>query len=48
MKIKTDGIETHCVIEGERPSITLSHSLACGVIGETFAPNYPGIFQSTV
>ena len=29
MKIKTNGFDTHYVIEGEGPWITLSHSLAC-------------------
>src|SRR4051812_4098339 len=28
VKIKTNGIETHYVVEGEGPWITLSHSLA--------------------
>ncbi len=31
MKIKTNGIETHYVIEGEGPWVTLSHSLACNL-----------------
>ncbi|MBM3373094.1 MAG: alpha/beta fold hydrolase [Betaproteobacteria bacterium] len=29
MKIKTNGIELQCFIEGEGPWVTLSHSLAC-------------------
>lgn len=29
MKIKTNGIELHCIIEGEGPWVTMSHSLAC-------------------
>ena len=31
MKAKTNGIETHYVIEGEGPWLTMSHSLACNV-----------------
>ena len=31
MKIKTNGIEINCVIEGEGPWVTLSHSLACNL-----------------
>lgn len=31
MKIKTNGIEIHCVIEGEGPWVTMSHSLACNL-----------------
>ena len=31
MKIKTNGIETHYVIEGDGPWLTMSHSLACNV-----------------
>ena len=31
MKIKTNGIETNYVIEGEGPWLTMSHSLACNV-----------------
>lgn len=29
MKIKTNGIELHCTVEGEGPWVTMSHSLAC-------------------
>jgi 3-oxoadipate enol-lactonase len=29
MKIKTNGIAIHCLIEGEGPWVTMSHSLAC-------------------
>jgi len=29
MNIETNGIQIHCVIEGEGPWLTLSHSLAC-------------------
>jgi 3-oxoadipate enol-lactonase len=29
MKISTNGIELHCIVEGEGPWVTLSHSLAC-------------------
>ncbi len=29
MKIKTNGIELYCSIEGEGPWVTMSHSLAC-------------------
>lgn len=31
MKIKTNGIEINCVIEGEGPWVTMSHSLACNL-----------------
>jgi len=31
MKIKTNGIELNCVIEGEGPWLTMSHSLACNL-----------------
>jgi 3-oxoadipate enol-lactonase len=31
MKVKTNDIETHYVIEGEGPWLTMSHSLACNV-----------------
>lgn len=31
MKIKTNGIEINCVIEGEGPWLTMSHSLACNL-----------------
>jgi 3-oxoadipate enol-lactonase len=31
MKTKTNGIETHYVIEGEGPWLTMSHSLACNL-----------------
>ncbi|HZN23818.1 MAG TPA: 3-oxoadipate enol-lactonase [Burkholderiales bacterium] len=31
MKVKTNGIETNYVIEGEGPWLTMSHSLACNV-----------------
>ena len=31
MKIKTNGIETNYVIEGEGPWLTMSHSLACNL-----------------
>lgn len=31
MKIKTNGIETHYVIEGEGPWLVMSHSLACNL-----------------
>ena len=31
MKIKTNGIEINCVIEGNGPWLTLSHSLACNL-----------------
>jgi 3-oxoadipate enol-lactonase len=31
MKAKTNGIETHYVIEGEGPWLTMSHSLACNL-----------------
>ena len=31
MKIKTNGIELNCVIEGEGPWVTMSHSLACNL-----------------
>lgn len=31
MKIKTNGIETNCVVEGEGPWLTMSHSLACNL-----------------
>ncbi len=29
MKIKTNGIEIRCIVEGEGPWVTMSHSLAC-------------------
>lgn len=31
MKIKTNGIELNCVIEGDGPWVTMSHSLACNL-----------------
>lgn len=31
MKIKTNGIEINCVIEGDGPWVTMSHSLACNL-----------------
>lgn len=31
MKVKTNGIETNYVVEGEGPWLTMSHSLACNV-----------------
>ena len=31
MRFKTNGIELNCVIEGEGPWLTLSHSLACNL-----------------
>lgn len=31
MKVKTNGIETHYVIEGDGPWLTMSHSLACNL-----------------
>ena len=31
MKVKTNGIETNYVIEGEGPWLTMSHSLACNI-----------------
>lgn len=31
MKIKTNGIEINCVIEGEGPWVVMSHSLACNL-----------------
>lgn len=31
MKIKTNGIEINCVIEGAGPWVTMSHSLACNL-----------------
>lgn len=31
MKIKTNGIELNCVIEGEGPWLVMSHSLACNL-----------------
>lgn len=31
MRFKTNGIEINCVIEGEGPWVTLSHSLACNL-----------------
>lgn len=31
MKIRTNGIESNCVIEGEGPWVTMSHSLACNI-----------------
>ena len=31
MKIKTNGIELNCVIEGDGPWLTMSHSLACNL-----------------
>lgn len=31
MKIKTNGIEINCLIEGDGPWVTLSHSLACNL-----------------
>jgi len=31
MKIKANGIEINCVVEGEGPWVTMSHSLACNL-----------------
>lgn len=31
MKIRTNGIEINCVIEGDGPWVTMSHSLACNL-----------------
>lgn len=31
MRIKTNGIELNCLIEGEGPWVTMSHSLACNL-----------------
>ena len=31
MKVKTNGVETHYVIEGEGPWLVMSHSLACNL-----------------
>ncbi len=31
MKIKTNGVEINCVIEGEGPWLTMAHSLACNL-----------------
>lgn len=31
MKIKTNGVEINCVIEGDGPWVTMSHSLACNL-----------------
>ena len=31
MKVRTNGIETHYVIEGDGPWLTMSHSLACNL-----------------
>ncbi len=31
MKLKTNGIEINCVIEGDGPWVTMSHSLACNL-----------------
>ncbi len=31
MKIRTNGVELNCVIEGDGPWVTMSHSLACNI-----------------
>jgi len=44
MKIKANGIDIHCEIEGEGPWVTLSHSLACNL--NMWDPQMPALTKN--